>query len=120
MCENRIYLFVVVFQEDALRYELVPNDVHFLETFIDGDFADPAYGFNLPFGNVEIARMRDEVNDPCRDGVRRVIKYNIFFFNFIWYEKRKFGEFLVYIEATAVAFNEGRRFDGGQFSLSFG
>lgn len=109
-----------VLEHDAWWYEFIFHGFHFLEAFVDGDFADAADGFELFLGDVELAVLGNEVDDSCGDGMRGVVEDDIVFFDFAGDEEGEFGQFLVDIEPAAVSFDERACADGHEICFCIG
>ena len=78
----------------------------FFEALIDGDFADLANAVHVFFCYVQVAHLRDKVDDAGSNGMRRVFRNQVVLFNPHGHKHAEFGKFSVYVERTAVSFNE--------------
>ncbi len=100
---NRILL------NDGGWNELRLDGLQFLEALVYCHFADLTNAIHILLGDVQVAHLRDKVDDAGCNGVRCVFRYHVVLLNAHSHEHAQFGEFGVDVERTAVAFNECAR-----------
>ena len=91
---------------NGLRNQLRLDGLQLLEALVDGDFADLADAVHVFFGDVQIAYLSDKVDDAGGNGMRRVFRDHVVLLNAHGHENAEFGEFRIYVERTAIPFNE--------------
>jgi len=97
---NRILL------NNGLWNQLRLDGLQLLEALVDGDFADLADAVHVFFGDIQIAHLRDKVDDAGGNGMRRIFRYHVVLLNAHGHENAELGEFRVYVQRTAIPFNE--------------
>lgn len=91
--------------------------IQFLETFVDRHFTGfvPQQDFDVLFGVVQIAMVRNEIQDPCTDRLGSVVRNQFAFFHLLCNEPGQQGQVGTQVQFAGKSLNERERGQGTEF-----
>ena len=91
------------------RNQLCFHGFQLFEALVNCHLADLADAVHVLLCYVQVAHLRDKVDDAGGNGVRRVFGNQVVLLNAHGHKHAELGEFGVHVERTAVSFNERPR-----------